>query len=178
MALTHGYAKDHRPDVKQVVLELMVSQDGGVPFLSQSWDGNASDTVVFKERGEALIAQFEASETPRYLMADAKLSTEAKAPTWAQACVRTCCVTFKVSGIRVIKGSRAKLEAFASVYNLASAIKYRGGSLALNCAIRASQRALNTTVSDALPSQLWLRNGTPPSWDTINSNTACFKSGR
>src|SRR5712664_1849599 len=87
-------------------------------------------------------------------------------------------VTFKVSGIRVIKGSRAKLEAFASVYNLASAIKYRGGSLALNCAISASQRALNTTVSDAWPSQLWLRNGTPPSWDTLHAHTAGFQSGR
>jgi hypothetical protein len=56
IAITHGYSKDHRPDLKQVVLALMVSQDGGVPFLSQSWDGNASDTVVFKERCEALIA--------------------------------------------------------------------------------------------------------------------------
>jgi transposase len=83
IAITHGYSKDHRPDLKQVVLELMVSQDGGVPFLSQSWDGNASDTVVFKERCEALIAQFEASETPRYLIADAKLYTEANAPNLA-----------------------------------------------------------------------------------------------
>src|SRR5712692_2036922 len=31
MTITHGYAKDHRPDLKQAVLELMVSQDGGVP---------------------------------------------------------------------------------------------------------------------------------------------------
>ncbi len=84
IAITHGYSKDHRPDLKQVVLELMVSQDGGVPFLSQSWDGNASDTVVFKERCEALIVQFEASETPRYLIADAKLYTEANAPNLAR----------------------------------------------------------------------------------------------
>jgi transposase len=27
--IPHGYSKDHRPDFKQVVLELMVSQDGG-----------------------------------------------------------------------------------------------------------------------------------------------------
>ena len=45
--VTHGYSKDHRPDLKQAVLELMVSQDGGVPFVSQSWDGNASDNAVF-----------------------------------------------------------------------------------------------------------------------------------
>src|SRR5467141_5216599 len=84
IAITHGYSKDHRPDLKQVVLELMVSQDGGVPFLSQSWDGNASDTVVFKARCEALIAQFQASESPRYLIADAKLYTEANAPNLAR----------------------------------------------------------------------------------------------
>src|SRR5216684_6901116 len=53
LTMTHGYSKDHRPDLKQAVVELMVSQDGGVPLLSQSWDGNASDTVVFKERCEA-----------------------------------------------------------------------------------------------------------------------------
>jgi transposase len=30
--ITHGYSKDHRPDLKQAVLELMVSQDGGCPL--------------------------------------------------------------------------------------------------------------------------------------------------
>jgi len=39
IAITHGYSKDHRPDLKQVVLELMVSQDGGVPLVSQTWGG-------------------------------------------------------------------------------------------------------------------------------------------
>jgi transposase len=84
IAITYGYSKDHRPDLKQAVLELMVAQDGGVPFLSQSWDGNASDTVVFKERCEALITQFAASEPPRYLIADAKLYTAANAPNLAR----------------------------------------------------------------------------------------------
>lgn len=50
IAVTYGYSKDHRPDLKQAVLELMVSQDGGVPFVSKSWDGNASDNAIFKER--------------------------------------------------------------------------------------------------------------------------------
>jgi transposase len=84
IAITHGYSKDHRPDLKQAVLELMVTQDGGVPLMSQSWDGNASDSVVFKERCEALLTQFAASETPRYLIADAKLYTEANAPNLAR----------------------------------------------------------------------------------------------
>jgi transposase len=74
--ITHGYSKDHRPDLKQAVLELMVSQDGGVPLISKSWDGNTSDTQIFKERAEALMAAVASAPTPRYLVADAKLYTE------------------------------------------------------------------------------------------------------
>jgi len=74
--ITHGYSKDHRPDLKQAVLELLVSQDGGVPLVSKSWDGNTSDTQIFKERAEALMAAFASAPTPRYLVADAKLYTE------------------------------------------------------------------------------------------------------
>lgn len=74
--ITHGYSKDHRPDLKQAVLELMVSQDGGVPIASKCWDGNASDSQIFKERAEALVTTFASSETPRYLVADAKLYSE------------------------------------------------------------------------------------------------------
>ena len=82
--ITHGYAKDHRPDLKQVVLDLLVSQDGGVPLVSKSWDGNTSDTPIFKERAEALMAAFARAPTPRYLVADAKLYTEDTAPTLAR----------------------------------------------------------------------------------------------
>src|SRR5215216_1048743 len=74
--ITHGYSKDHRPDLKQAVLELMVSQDGGVPFVSKSWDGNTSDTQVFQQRAEALMGAFKAPPPPRYLVADAKLYCE------------------------------------------------------------------------------------------------------
>ena len=84
IAITHGYSKDHRPDLKQAVLELMVSQDGGVPLMSKSWDGNASDTQIFQERAQALMATFRESPNPRYLVADAKLYTADNAPHLAK----------------------------------------------------------------------------------------------
>ena len=76
ITITHGYSRDHRPDLKQAVLELMVSQDGGVPFVSKSWDGNASDIAVFQERAQALRAAFQNAPSPRYLIADSKLYHE------------------------------------------------------------------------------------------------------
>jgi transposase len=76
ITITHGYSRDHRPDLKQAVLELMVSQDGGVPFVSKSWDGNTSDSEMFQARAQALLAAFQHAPSPRYLIADSKLYHE------------------------------------------------------------------------------------------------------
>ena len=74
--ITHGSSKDHRPDLKQAVLELMVSQDGGIPFMSKSWNGNTSDTQVFQRRAEALMSAFQDTPSPRSLVADGTLYCE------------------------------------------------------------------------------------------------------
>jgi transposase len=71
--VTHGHSKDHRPDLKQVVQELMVSSDGGVPMLSKVWDGNTSDSEIFRKRSEALVASFKSGDGPQVIVADSKL---------------------------------------------------------------------------------------------------------
>lgn len=76
MTITHGDSKDHRPDLRQAVLALMGSEDGGVPLVSKSWNGNTSDTQVFQQRAEALMSAFKDTPTPRSLVADAKLYCE------------------------------------------------------------------------------------------------------
>lgn len=74
--ITHGYSKDHRPDLKQAVLELVTSQDGGIPLMMKCFDGNASDNKVFKERCTALLDSFKKSDGPHYLVGDSKLYHE------------------------------------------------------------------------------------------------------
>ncbi|MCB9092758.1 MAG: IS1634 family transposase [Halobacteriovoraceae bacterium] len=71
--ITQGYSKDHRPDLKQAIVEMMVSQDGGIPTVYKAHDGNASDSVIFRERSQALIESFKNSDSPKYLIADSKL---------------------------------------------------------------------------------------------------------
>ena len=88
MTITHGYAKDPRPDVQQAVLALLVSQDGGVPWRSKSWDGPTSDTQMFQERAQAWMAALGTSPRPRSLVADAQLAHEANAmPLQALGCI-------------------------------------------------------------------------------------------
>lgn len=71
--ITHGCSKDHRPDLKQAVLEIMCSHDGGIPVISKAWNSNASDTKIFRERAKALADSFKAAEGSHYLIADSKL---------------------------------------------------------------------------------------------------------
>jgi len=71
--ITHGYSKDYRPDLKQVVQEMIVSQDGGIPLACKNWDGNASDNKIFRERSKALIASFKSRKEEQYCIADSKL---------------------------------------------------------------------------------------------------------
>jgi hypothetical protein len=80
MTLTHGDAKDHRPDLKQAVLDLLVSPDGGVPCLSQSGEGQTADIHVFQERAQALMTAFAHAPSPRSLVAEAKRYHADQAP--------------------------------------------------------------------------------------------------
>jgi hypothetical protein len=79
MTITHGYSKDHRPDLKPAGLELMVSPDGGGPCVRKRWEGNTSDPPIFQARAAALSATFQRSPAPRYLVADAQLSHQDQA---------------------------------------------------------------------------------------------------
>ena len=46
IVITFGYSKDHRADLKQIVVGAAVSGDGGVPILSGVHDGNTNDSVL------------------------------------------------------------------------------------------------------------------------------------
>lgn len=45
--ITQGYSRDHRPDLKQCVMDLIVSSDGDIPLFFRGGDGNESDKAVF-----------------------------------------------------------------------------------------------------------------------------------
>ena len=48
--IVHGYSRDHRPDLKQFLIDMVVSGDGDVPLYLKIDDGNSNDKSVFVER--------------------------------------------------------------------------------------------------------------------------------
>jgi transposase len=47
--ITYGYSRDHRSDLKQFVVDLMSTADGGIPLFLRVADGNEADRAVFAE---------------------------------------------------------------------------------------------------------------------------------
>ena len=45
--ITYGYSRDHRPDLKQFILDLICSSDGDVPLFLRVGSGNESDCAIF-----------------------------------------------------------------------------------------------------------------------------------
>lgn len=48
--IVYGYSRDRRPDLKQFIIDTIVSGDGDVPLYLKIDDGNADDKSVFVER--------------------------------------------------------------------------------------------------------------------------------
>jgi transposase len=57
IAVTYGYSRDHRADLKQWMLALATTRAGDVPLFCQALDGNASDKVSLVATVEALAQQ-------------------------------------------------------------------------------------------------------------------------
>lgn len=72
--LTYGKNKDHRPDLKQLVLGLSVTADGSVPLLHQIYSGNQTDDRLHPENHRQLRKLLSRSDF--IYTADSKLATE------------------------------------------------------------------------------------------------------
>ncbi|MEW6499267.1 MAG: IS1634 family transposase, partial [Cyanobacteriota bacterium] len=49
IVITYGYSRDHRPDLKQFILDLICTEDGDVPLFLRVGDGNESDRAIFPQ---------------------------------------------------------------------------------------------------------------------------------
>jgi transposase len=72
--LTYGINKDHRPDLKQLVLGLSVSADGAVPLVHQIYDGNQTDDRLHSQNHQRLRQLLKRADF--IYVADCKLATE------------------------------------------------------------------------------------------------------
>ena len=78
--ITHGHSKDHRPDLKQLMLSLIVTGDSKFPLWMEALDGNSSDKANFHEtitKVKAFHSQIDFDNNSKWV-ADSALYTKDK----------------------------------------------------------------------------------------------------
>ena len=73
ICVTQGYSRDHRPDLNQVVLQLVCERQAGIPLLMESLSGNNSDKESFRDTVTTHMEQMQSDVGLEYVGADSAL---------------------------------------------------------------------------------------------------------
>jgi transposase len=71
--ITRGYSRDQRPDLNQVMLDLIVEHQAGIPVLMKPLSGNSSDVHDFGQIITDHLAQLQITSGTTFLVADSAL---------------------------------------------------------------------------------------------------------
>lgn len=74
ITITYGYSRDHRPDLKQFIIELICSGDGDIPIFLKLASGNQADSSCF---GQIAVDYQKQIEVDSLIVADCALYSEA-----------------------------------------------------------------------------------------------------
>ncbi len=74
--ITHGYSRDHRPDLKQVVAQIITSHKSALPVWLEVLSGNSSDKNSFPESVSAYCKHLGEAEKPCFVMDSAGYSAD------------------------------------------------------------------------------------------------------
>ena len=73
ITITYGYSRDHRPDLKQFIIEMICSGDGDIPIFLKLASGNQADSSCF---GQIAVEYHKQLEVNSLMVADSALYTE------------------------------------------------------------------------------------------------------
>jgi transposase len=71
--LTKGYSRDNRPDLNQVILNLITENQAGIPVYMQACSGNTNDSESFKLLVKSHIKSLKAAQRSQYFIGDSAL---------------------------------------------------------------------------------------------------------
>jgi transposase len=74
--ITHGYSKEKRPDLKQIIVSLITTQQSAIPLWLEALDGNSSDKKTFPVTVAAYCQQLKEGDTTLFVMDSASYSEE------------------------------------------------------------------------------------------------------
>ena len=84
--ITYGHSKAQRPDLKQVVMSLITSQQSSLPLWLEVLDGNRSDKKSLQSTVQAYCQQLEEGEEAPWFIMDSACYSRKTVAAWGETC--------------------------------------------------------------------------------------------
>jgi transposase len=119
--LTKGYTRDHRPELNQCILNLIVESQASIPVHMSAASGNSDDKTGFRSLVQSHVAQLKNAHGFEYLVADSALYTE---ETLKELAERVLFITRMPETLSIAKGLLQQVEV-ASMYRINDTYRYQ-----------------------------------------------------
>ena len=115
--LTKGYSRDHRPDLNQVVLNLITDNQAGIPLHMEALDGNSSDKTSFRETIATYVGQLQTLTGFTYLVTDSAGYTQETIAAYSEQCYWISRVPETLKACQALIASPESLQPFTAGYH-------------------------------------------------------------
>jgi len=118
--ITHGYSRDHRPDLKQAMLSLICANAASLPVWLEALDGNQSDHKRFPDLVKAYIQQLSDETEIPILVADSALYNQSQLSALSSA---TRWITRVPATLKAVRALYTTIE-LEEMFNLDEETRY------------------------------------------------------
>jgi len=118
--ITKGYSRDHRPELNQCILNLIVESQASIPLHMSAASGNSDDKSQFRSLVQNHVGQLQNVTGFEYVVADSALYTE---KTLMELANRTFFITRVPETLSMVKELLRKVEV-ASMYPIDDNYRY------------------------------------------------------
>jgi transposase len=119
--LTKGYSRDHRPELNQCILNLIVESQASIPMHMSAASGNSDDKTGFRSLVQSHVEQLQNVTGFEYLVADSALYTE---ETLKELDSRVMFITRMPETLSIAKGLLQQVEV-ATMYLIDDNYRYQ-----------------------------------------------------
>lgn len=119
--LTKGYSRDHRPELNQCILNLIVESQASIPMHMSAASGNSDDKTGFRALVQSHVEHLQNVTKFEYLVADSALYTE---ETVKELDSRVMFITRMPETLSIAKGLLQQVEV-AAMYQIDDTYRYQ-----------------------------------------------------
>jgi transposase len=166
ISITHGYSRDHRPDLKQAVAQIITSHKSNLPIWLEVLSGNSSDKESFAQTVKAYCEHLKGKKRPYFVMDSAGYSEKSLKTLQEMKWLMRVPETLAKAKRLVKETEQPEMTGLTAGY-VGQEIKSEYGGVAQRWLIVFSQAAYDREIKTLTKSQVREREAAEKQWRKV-----------